>query len=236
MRQRPVREVADRILTYLFLEIDCRDIDIRLVCADPALLAHQAEHDTRTGNCSIHVGGRGISARRLDETCDDRRFTYGKFICGVAEKFATGRIHAVCAAAEIDLVEIKLENLFLGELPFQRHRQHGFAHFAVNCAIGVEEYITRQLLRNRRGRTKPVFARRPDIDGAGQAIGVDARMRIEAPVLDRNHRVLHDLGDFVRSQPFSVAGTKLDNLGSVTRAHYNGLRVLRGFQLVETRQ
>ena len=74
----------------------------------------------------------------------------------MAEEIAAGAIDAIGTAAEINLVEIELEDLFLREFPFQRHRQNRFAQFAVDRAIVVEEYIARQLLSDGGGTADPL--------------------------------------------------------------------------------
>ena len=154
----------------------------------------------------------------------------------MAEEVPTCGIDTVSAAAEIYLVEIELENLFLGKLPFHGHRQNGLAKFAVERTIAVEEDIARELLGNGGGGAEPVLTRRPDIDGARQAIRVYAGMRIESPVLDGDHGVLHDLRDFARRDPFAVTGAKLDQLGSVARPNYDSLRILGRLELIITRE
>ena len=65
------------------------------------------------------------------------------------EKFARGCINAVSAAAEIDAVEIKFEDLILRKFALHRKRQDDFAEFARPCLIVGEEDVARKLLRDR---------------------------------------------------------------------------------------
>ncbi len=231
LRQSPVGEIADRVLARFFLELHGAGIDGR-IGGDAALFLHQAQDDTGAAHCGIHIGRGRITAGRLDQPGDDRRFGGGEFGRRMAEEFAAGRIHAIGAAAEIDLVEIKLEDLFLRELRLQRHREHSFAQFAIERTVVVEKDVARQLLGNGRCcRHAPVTGRR-GIDGADEAIGIDPEMRIISAVLDRDHRVLHHLWDFVGSQPLAVAGAEFNDLGPVACANNDGLRRLRRLELI----
>ncbi len=151
----------------------------------------------------------------------------------MAEELAAGRIDAIGAAAEIDLVEIELEDLLLRELPLERHGEDRLAQLAVERPVVVEEDVARQLLADGRGtahaRTR---SGQPLDDRAARAHRIDAEMRIIAAILDRDHRILHHLRDLVRGQPLAEAGAQLDDLGPVARAHDDGLRGLRRLELV----
>src|ERR1700721_4012700 len=98
-------------------------------------------------------------------------------------------LHAIGAGAEIDAVEIELENLGLGVLALQPERQLSFLQFALEGAFLGQEQVFRQLLGKRRATLRnaamqDVGNRRPQ-----NAPGVDAEMRIEAAVLDGDERL-----------------------------------------------
>ena len=143
----------------------------------------------------------------------------------MAEELAAGGIDAVGAAAEIDLVEIEFENLLLRELGLESHRQHGLAQLAIDRAVRIEEHVARKLLRDRRSRRDPFRAGHPDIDRASEADRIDANVRIEAPVLDGDHGILHRLRDFAPGQPLAITRTQLDDFAAVPGADDDGLAV-----------
>ncbi len=151
----------------------------------------------------------------------------------MAEEFARRRIDPIGATAEIDLVEIELEDLFLGEFGFQRHRQYRFAHLAIESAVGIEEHVARELLGDGRGRRDAGVIGDRDPERACQPDRIDPEMRFVAPVFDRNHRILHDLRDFFRAQPLAIAGAELDDLAAIARTHHDGLPDLGRLELVE---
>ena len=154
----------------------------------------------------------------------------------MTEEVSTRRIDTVCTASEVDLVEIELEDLFLGEFPFHRHGQNGFAQFAIKRAIAVQKHVTGELLSNGRGRPQPILARGPDINGSGEAVRIHTRMRVEAPVFHRNHGIFHDLRNLVGRNPLPIARAKLDEFRAVSRPDDNRLRVLCRLELVIARQ
>ena len=64
----------------------------------------------------IRPGGQG--RRRADQAGDERRLGQRDDARGLAEQMLRHRLDAVDAGAEIDAIEIELENLLLGELGF----------------------------------------------------------------------------------------------------------------------
>src|SRR3546814_8546011 len=82
--------------------------------------------------------------------------------------------------------------------------QNHLAHRACPGIAVRQEVIARELLRDRRGALHPaagaVILYR-ERRGARHADGIDARMIAKAPVLDRDHRILHHLWRFATRQP-----------------------------------
>ena len=77
------------------------------------------ERDAR----GFDIGGRRVIGRRLDQAGDDRRFAQAQMIGAVAEEAPRGGVDAIGAAAEINSVQIELEDLVLGEFPLEREGQ-----------------------------------------------------------------------------------------------------------------
>ena len=67
----------------------------------------------------------------------------------LAEVSARGRFGAVEPVAEVDLVQIDLENLVLAVELLDPLRENRFAHLAAKRLVAREEADSRQLLRNR---------------------------------------------------------------------------------------
>ena len=122
------------------------------------------------------------------------------------EETAACGIDTISAAAEIDLVEIQLEYLFLAELGFHRHGEDHFAQLATDIAVVVQIDVTRQLLGDGRGCPQPATIGQANDNCARQTIGIDAGMVIEAAVLHRDHRILHFVRNLVNRYPAPKTG------------------------------
>ncbi len=147
-------------------------------------------------------------------------------------------VDAIAAAAEIDLVQIKLEDLVLREFPFERHRQDHLAQLARPGVAVREKDVARQLLGDRRGTLEAAAGAavlHRDDRGARHADGVDAGVIAETPVLDRDHRVLHHLRRFPERQPAPVIGAERQEHRAVGGVDADRLPRGRFLQLLETR-
>ena len=105
--------------------------------------------------------------------------------------FARHRFHAVDAAAEIDAVEVELENLGFGQAALDHQREDHLLELAAELPLVGEEDGARELLGERAGAFFDAAARAGrGTDRAADADGIDAGMGIEAVIFDGDHRVL----------------------------------------------
>src|SRR4029077_3654542 len=105
---------------------------------------------------------------------------------------------AVGAGAEIDAVEIKLENLRLGELVLKPERERQLLQLARNRALLGQEQILGELLGDGRAALRRAAPQHVVDDGAQDPPRIDAVMRIEARVLDRDERLGHVVRQFAQ--------------------------------------
>src|SRR5579859_5086048 len=131
-------------------------------------------------------------------------------IGAMAEEVAAGGVDTVAASTEIDFVEVQLEDLLLREFALDREAQDPFAELAAEGLLAGEEDIAGKLLGDRRAALRPVTGLCAHADRAEDADRIDAGMLVEAPVLDRDHRVFHHLRDLVRSQPLAITRPERD--------------------------
>src|SRR6188768_313269 len=133
----------------------------------------------------------------------------------MAEEATRGSVDAVSAAAEIDTVEVELEDLVLREFPLQRNCEDSFLDLASERAAACEENVARKLLRDRRAALRPAAALNAGLHRARHSDGIDADMGAEALVFDRDHRGAHLRRDLVVRQPLAEAGPNVHEYGSV---------------------
>src|SRR4029079_12409911 len=101
----------------------------------------------------------------------------------MAEEFSRGRVDPIGTAAEINAVQIELEDLVLAELPLERHRQDAFLDLAHEIAVVGQEDVAGELLRDRRRRADAMAGRHGRGESAADADRIDADMTSEAAVL-----------------------------------------------------
>ena len=102
-----------------------------------------------------------------------------------------GLFDAVGAGAEVNPVEIELENLRLGELALEPDREQRFLQLASDRAFLRQEKIFGELLRDRRAALGNAAVQDVGDEGAADAEGIDAVMLVEAPVLDGDEGLRH---------------------------------------------
>ena len=93
------------------------------------------------------------------------------------------------ALTEIDLVEIGLEDRVLVVAGLDQQGHHGLARLAAIGALGSEEEVLDQLLGQRAAALRDAAGAQVREQRASDAAQVDPGMRLEALVLDRQHRV-----------------------------------------------
>jgi hypothetical protein len=185
------------------------------------------------GGLRIAVGGE--LRRRLHQPGEHGRLGQRHGARDVTEIFARRRFDAIGAGAEIDAVEIEFEDLVLGIAMLQPDGQNRLLDLARHRAFLRQEQVFCELLRQRRAalhRLAHEIARQR----ARDADGVDAEMRIEAPVLDRDEgfrRIGRQLGEMDR-RPARIAA--IGQQGAVLAENGDIGRALRNRQLVDRRQ
>ena len=155
--------------------------------------------------------GRGVvCGGRLDDARQQRRLPRlelldAQFVAGraaaevvdfLAEVGLGGRLDPVGAVAEVDRVEVGRDDLFLGPLVRELIRERRLAQLLEDRAVrlGLERVLD-ELLLDRRGALHGAFVLDVIDERARDAADVDPAVRLEALVLDRDHRLLDDPRD-----------------------------------------
>ena len=148
---------------------------------------------TRLRRASARFGRRSASSRVGDRTMP----ASSAASCGsqirrrLPEVAARRRLDAVVAVAEVDGVQVGVENLLLGVALLEPDRDRRFANLAREGAIRRQLLEPRELLRQGAAAFDDAAAAPVAPGGLDDARGVEPVMRIEAPILDRQQRVDH---------------------------------------------
>ena len=160
------------------------------------LLGHRAQDDVAPLPAPRGRGKRRPVVGRLNHAGDGGRLAQREVHDVFPEEQPRGFGDAVhgkrAALPEVHLVEIELEDLLLRRLPLEDERHVLLGEFAPERLLGCEEEVLDQLLRDRAAahQVGPIAAHVGD-DGADRADDVDARMVVEAAVLDGQDRLDH---------------------------------------------
>ena len=128
------------------------------------------------------------------------------FVLGlVAEVGLGGCLDPVCAAAEVDRVQVGGDDLVLGPLVGELVGEGGLAELLEDRAMGLGlERVLDELLLDRGGALDAAVVADVGPQRTGDPAQVDAAVVVEALVLDRDHRLLDDRGDLGRCEDHAV--------------------------------
>ena len=102
------------------------------------------------GHCVVEVVPGGQRGRGAGQAGDQRRFRQRQLPGRFSEQVPGHRLDAVDAGAEVDAIQVQLEDLILRQLRVDHDRQHRFVELAgVGLAVGQEQRPG-ELLRQRR--------------------------------------------------------------------------------------
>ncbi len=143
------------------------------------------------------VVGR-IDRRAAEDAGDERRFLQVQVADALAEELLGGGLDPVHAVAEIELVAVHLQDLFLGVTLLDLEGEKGLLELAPERHLPAEEQGRGQLLGDRAsalGAAVPLA--RPEVlpDGPQDPPEVDAAVLEEAGVLGGQDGLLQDIGD-----------------------------------------
>ena len=136
---------------------------------------------------------RMIIARRLGKRREIGRLGERELIDRFVEIIERRGGDAVVSKAEIDLVEIKLENLVLGIGRFDAEGDERFTNLAFDRALVADEKVLGDLLGDGRGALHMAAALGEHRHGAHHAFRIDADVVVEILVFGGDERLFHQL-------------------------------------------
>ena len=148
---------------------------------------------------AVVVRPRPERRRHPDEPCDERGLRQREVEGGLAEHVLRHRLDAVHVAAEVNAIQVQLEDLRLRESLLDHQREHRLLAFARPVAARRrEKQRARQLLRQCAAAFFEAAGPHVADDGAADGDRIDAEMRMESMVFDRDDGVAQVGGDAVQ--------------------------------------
>ena len=148
----------------------------------------------RRSRARFGIALRIVVVRRFRQAGEEGRFVEGQLVERFVEIIERRRRDAVSAAAEIDLVEIELEDAILAERLLHANRDQRSAHLALKRDLVGEQEVLRHLLRDRRRADRPPAAaimQRVGHRRAQHRKRIDAGVGVEILVFRREEGVDH---------------------------------------------
>ena len=179
-----------------------------LFLRDDTLLKHGGQDRVAAFLGGVRVGEGIVLDGRLHEAREERGLQVVQLGGRLGEVALRGGLHAVGDGAEGSDVQVAREDLVLGLSLFQGQRVLDLAQLTLGGLLGcgadlvgvalkvtaLSQRVTHVLLRDRRSA---LAARISQVrhERTGDTGGVNAVVLVEALVLDRDDRLLHDVGD-----------------------------------------
>ena len=161
------------------------------------------------------IDHRVVARRRLGQPGQHGELGQRKILHRLAEIGACGGLEAVGALAEVNLVDVELENLVLGEVVLDLHRQHRLGQFARHGLFIRQEEIARHLHGDGGGAFLDAPGQQVRTCRAQHAEGIDAAVRVKALVLGGDDRLLHVFRNFVDSNEGAALFAEFADQGAV---------------------
>ena len=157
---------------------------------------HLLDHPVAALDCAVLLAERIVVVRRLRQRREIGRLRDRQLVHRLVEVEQRRRGHAVSAEAEIDFVEIELEDLFLGIGALDFQRQQRLLDLALERDLVGQKEVLGDLLGDR-GRALRPAARSVGLHieqaGANDAAEVEAVVLVEVLVLGGEEGVDHHL-------------------------------------------
>jgi hypothetical protein len=165
-----------------------------LAGGDHPLVAHRREHLVAARGGTRGVGERVVHGRRLGQACQERRLGERQCAGGAGEVGPRRRLGAVGEVPVEDRVQVLREDPLLGLLALELHGEAGLGDLPLDGPLVGDVEVADELLSDRGAALDDTPGLHVAPERPRDALGVDAVVRVEPPVLDRNSRA-HQPGE-----------------------------------------
>ena len=177
----------------------------RVRSSDRADLRHAVQHHRGAGLRELEIARRRVARRRPDQAGEHGCLGERQIARRLGEVPPRRGVDPVRAAAEVDPIEIDLEDLLLVEAGLDPERVERLLDLAQHAALGREEHELRQLLADRAAALDHAAGLDVAYERPADADRIDAGVLIKATVLDRDHRLGQPGRDLIEREVLAVA-------------------------------
>ncbi len=166
----------------------------RLLRRDRLVVHHAVQHPVPPGARGLGEAERVVVVGRLGQRGEEGGFRQGDLVERLVEVGLRRGGHAVGLQAEIDLVQVELEDALLGQRLLDPDGEHRLLHLALQGAlVGAEQHVAGDLLGDGGGADRaavPAHLHQVGDGRAGDGAGVDALVGPEILVLGGDEGLL----------------------------------------------
>jgi hypothetical protein len=187
-----------------------------LCLGDEVVFQHALDDVELARACTLGVVDGVVGRRRFGQASQHGRFGNADVFQRLAEISFSGSGKAISALAQVNLVQVNLEDLVFAQQMLELEGQQHFVNFAREGFFGRQVDIARHL-HGDGGR--PLAFSAPEVGDAGaqQSDVVHAAVLVKARVLNRQDRVFHHLGDVFEGREVAPLFAELANLLALYR-------------------
>ena len=162
---------------------------------DHAVPHQLGQHHVAPSDGPLHVAVGGVAVRRADQPGQQGGFAHRQLLGLLREveprAFPDAEDPLGPVLAQVDLVEVVLEDLFLGVHPLGDHGHERFLDLALEGAVALQEEVLHELLGQGAAALHHPSPPQVGHEGPHHRHRVHAAMVVEALVLHREHGLLH---------------------------------------------
>ncbi len=165
---------------------------LQLFVRQPLVVSHLAQHPIPPTDRGLGIAFGVIVGRPLGQGRQEGRLVRRQLIQRLAEIVVGRRGHAIGAIAQVDLVQIQLEDLLLAQRRFKTAGEDGFLELAVQTGLAGQQDVLGHLLGDGRAAFQATTGQHvEDVleHGPADAGHVDAAVAEEVLVLGRQEGV-----------------------------------------------
>ena len=162
---------------------------------DRALVAHRAQHGVAPRERLPGLDERVVGGRRLRQPGEQRRLAQREVAGRLREVGLRRRLDPVGEVAVVHLVEVRGEDALLRPGVVELDREARLLELPLHGALVRDVEVAHELLGDRRAALDDLARLDIRVDGARDALRVDAAVAVEAPVLDRDRGLRHPGAD-----------------------------------------
>ena len=175
---------------------------------DGMVLLHLGEDKIAAAQGLVGIGQGRKGRGRLGKAGQQSRFGQVEIAGALGEIELRGSLEAIHSMAEVNLVAVEGEYLFLGEAALDLDGQIGLLELAGGGALGGEEEVARQLHGERGCALSAAVVAQVVPDGPHDAKDVDAPVGLEALVFNGDDGLAQDGGKVVVADDLAALQSK----------------------------